>query len=610
MSTELSSQVPDDLDRSTSVRKAGAVLSGPGALLSLEWLAILAAPAVTSVILRTPPMATGLLSHWQMIDPNFYTAYAQHGSDLVSRYGVQDYFWVRLGFILPAHLMHILFGAVPGFIALRYIFALIAIGPGYLLFRRLFGSGAGAVFVATVLCSPVVLNAWGTDYPDSAAVAYLLGGMAALVMPAASRRSRFAWQAVAGILLGLTIHSQMIALPLVCAAVLGRLLVDARQQRRAALLDVTILAGSIVAVTAGFVGISAILYGRLDIFSPTIHQLISVRKPRAVAAFHSTTWRWMLRDIYLFVPPTVLVSWFAVRLRSRVRPSWSETALVSGALAQSIAYLWIQANNGWTLEYYFYSSMLWAGALLVTAFLIVAISRPLLRSPTSAWVPAVLVIAVPLASELWHPQFWLAPNGLLVIGVVVAVAAASRLALINAATSWIAATIVITGCFIITVGEPKTSFVAGQAFYPFVDYGAVLGHDTSNEMDVYRVISALPSTIPAAHRPGERVELWLRLPSSPGQYPPEVLNRASGQYLSRAQNSLNTEMPKFSTKDAMTLNQVRPTLLVLLSMSGDEFSQALTAVRPWRPTMVRSETLTSGAVTLHVQVLRLDAFNY
>ena len=82
----------------------------------------------------------------------------------------------QVGFVVPARAFYLAFGAVGGFISFRYVLALVAIVPVYLLLRRTYGRWAGAGGIALVMSNPVFISAWGTNYPDCAAISYLTGG--------------------------------------------------------------------------------------------------------------------------------------------------------------------------------------------------------------------------------------------------------------------------------------------------------------------------------------------------------------------------------------------------------------------------------------------------
>ena len=136
-----------------------------------------AAPVVAFYVLRMREMSPPGLP-----DPTMHSVYLWDPSDLVRRYkpsvlsaSLRHYIgppaayfrWgTRPGFLVPGRLAYLAFGPVRGFLALRYVLALIAIVPTYQLGKRCYGAPVGALGVCLVLASPVVITTWGTDFPE------------------------------------------------------------------------------------------------------------------------------------------------------------------------------------------------------------------------------------------------------------------------------------------------------------------------------------------------------------------------------------------------------------------------------------------------------------
>src|SRR5450631_1072104 len=281
----------------------------------LETVAVLAAPLVLYVVLRLRGMAPPHLP-----DPSMHTTFILDPHDIFARFealftpSARLREAARVGFLVPARVSYLLFGAVHGFYVYRYLLALIAIVPLYLLLKRLYGPWAGFLGIAVVMSSPVVLTAWGTDYPDSASVSYLTGGFAALALSFHGRRGA-RWLMTAGALLMLAVWSHGASVPLVVVLGLVYLGVRLRRERAGIVQDVGLLALSAVMVTVLLAICSKLLIGQLNFIAPTVRSAQTLSTPAELRFNHSASWSWAPYVPYLLVPPGIVVSFFAVFVR-------------------------------------------------------------------------------------------------------------------------------------------------------------------------------------------------------------------------------------------------------------------------------------------------------
>ena len=368
----------------------------------LEALGVALSPALVALVLRPRIMAPADLP-----DPAMHTTYIVDPHDVFTRFAAAYNATARLreggrvGFLVPARVSYLLFGPVHGFLAMRYALALVAIAPVYLLLRRLYGRPAGVAGILIVLSSPVILTAWGTDYPDSAVVSYAAGGLACLAMPS-SPRWRRAWLAAGGALLVTAVWSHGVAFALVAATLVAYLGVRIVRDRVGLVGDLAVLAGVAVAVTGLLVVGSAVVLGHADFFHITWQAYRFLSRPRQTARWHSSNWRWAPYVAYLLVPPAVLGA-LVVAVAHRGRKVATPVLLVGVvAAAQLLVYAWLQFfGSVETLEEHYFSSTLWAGVCLVLAITIAELARPLAGRPVARWLPPTVLLVVPLIYEAY-----------------------------------------------------------------------------------------------------------------------------------------------------------------------------------------------------------------
>ena len=568
-----------------------------------ESAALLLAPIVVFIAWHVRAMP-----RTRMIDPFFYGAYAIDGPDLLQRFGPGNYFWPRVGFILPDRLFVTLFGPVTGFFSFRYVLALVATVPLYVLFKQVIGGRAAWLAVGAVLTAPVILTAWGSDYPDSSAVSYLIAGAACLFITSPSRTRRWLWLSAAGVFLGLAVNSQIVAVFVVAGILTGRVLSSWTDGLARIAKDLMLVLGATLAATAILVICSQLTTGHWDIFRPTAHAILMYRQPAEIALFHSSTWRWLIDDIYVLLPPTLVTAWLVSGWPVRRRPDISRAELgfaIATAVAFTLHVLAQFVGSNWTLEYYLYTSMLWATVCPLLVFTVLRVARAWDRGEYGRWgitLAAAAILGLPLIARAFRDELQLDFRVALALVAIPSVGALLARRAKGSLAARACGTLCVGGAAtLLVVGAPINPIIApGQVPYFTPDYGSVLFGDGQSDVDQYRLFSSLHSVVPTWNElPGGLATWW---PASSSN----ALVVSTAQYLYIFE-ALPATMPKLDYPTYAALIIRRPRVLVLLSDTGSEFDAAQQAVARvgFAVRIYRNATLVAGPDVLHVRVLSL-----
>jgi hypothetical protein len=590
--------------------------SGPG--LIGEAGAVALSPLVAYFVLRVRAMAPN-----ELPDPAMHTIYIIDPREMFLRYAAALEPTARLregaqvGFLLVARLFYVVFGAVPGFFATRYLFALIAIVPAYVLVRRLYGIPAGAMAVVALLSSPVVITAWGTDYPNSAVVSYVVGAVACLAMPSRGRW-RSACLVLAGLFLTLAVWSHGMGAVLAMTTVVVYAAVRLLRARERLVVDGAIVAGVAIVTTLALMVASALVFGQLDFIRPTFAAAAYLNQPGQILLFHSANWRWAVYLAYLLVPPAVIAAFwvsFAGRLGAISTPQLF-VGLVCTAQFTVFAYLQFGYHVE-SLEMYYFSSTLWGVVCLTLAVVLAELCRPLWARPVARWLPAALLVAIALGYEVdpHPPAFGWLPTGAALAAVPVLCSGMARLA--NRARAprpasglWsgigLATTVVaVAGSLLVVTVAPSPVHApladVARAADPAAAYSTALGGSASRLIDWYQVSADLPSFVGNATYRGEQLLMWF--PYDPSG----VLTEPVGIYHGRF-DALPSNPGVLTVPDVAMLAARRPAEILLLSTTGAMFESAFEYLGPYRPVLARTGVLRDGQAVLHVWLIVLKAF--
>ncbi|MFZ5851099.1 MAG: hypothetical protein ACOYY2_06885 [Actinomycetota bacterium] len=362
----------------------------------------------------------------------------------------------------------------------------------------------------------------------------------------------------------------------------------------------------VAAVTTGGLAVAArVALGSANIIGPTVQAVQLLRTPTQAAMWHTADWRWALDAPFLLVPPLWVACWALVRRHDRVAvvPAEAFVVLTSAGQLAVFGYLQFWGSTA-TLEYQYYFSMLWAGAALVLAFVLAALTgaaNGARRWPS--WTVAVLLVAVPwgFVPVAARVRFHLAPIGLVLAAIAVLAAGTATRGRRRPVASLTGAVILLVTSYALTIGKPVDEpYLPGQVRFPKPYYGAVVAGDARWRVDRYRALSRLPTLVPRATQPGQPLLMWLPAQRSEG------LQLAAGQYLWNL-NALPSPLPSLSPEALQVLRARRPPVLLLLSDSGGEFASAAASLAaaglPAR--VLQDATLGWDSTTLRVRVLQV-----
>jgi hypothetical protein len=609
---------------------------------ALEVAAVLAAPIVLYFALRLRGMAPV-----QLPDPTQHSAYIFAPHDSFVRFqtqykpaGLREA--ARVGFLEPARIAYLLFGAVPGFFVFRYVLALVAIAPVYLLLKRVHGRWAGFVGIAVVMSSPVVVTAWGTDFPDSAAVSYLIGAMAALALAAGDRRRR-GWLVFAGAMLTLAVWSHGISVPLVAVLVVVYVAVRLVRSPAGLVRDLALLAGSVISVTGLLAVGSGLLIGQFNFITPTLISARYLSQPGQVRLYHASTWSWAPYDTYLLVPPAIFLAYLAVFAHKWRRIGTPQLFVGLAGGLQLATFLYLQFfGTIQTLEQHYVSSTLWSSVSIMLALIVAEVMRPLVRpsldhvdgspsprrivsgvSTVMRWliaaVPTVIVIAVALVYEIGPrvPVMTWGHWGAIVASTAVAGAVVGRLAGLHGRgwktlashVSTAAVVVVLGATLVLTVaqvnmppaGRPPKCPAFCRWYDPIPAYASALGGNDTVYVDEYQVTSEIPAFVGHAKYRGERLLTWLPLHQYRQLLGPMGLFHGWG-------NLISHNFPVLHVNAAKRIERLHPAQVLLMSLTGDRFERAVRALRRYAPVVVRKGVLVDGDYRLHLWLIDLRRY--
>jgi len=351
-----------------------------------------------------------LISQWwsglDTPDSEFYASLAVFTDQVTDRAPEDSYYWTRLGYITPVHVLTSTLGIWVGFAAYKALLLLIITASIFAIARQRTDFWAATWLTAATASSSVMLAYLGNPY----LTATVMAGTAATI--ALVLRTSTAASIGAGLALGWTAMAYPSGALLAGVLWIGLFTYTIRTKDRSrnhAVKALIITAGTTVLTLIAFELSGRVLFPDLN-WLGTYIEWSSFDHSR----YASGEWVW-LRDISLLVPASILVISIINRIRGQQSPAADTPVIIS---ASSIGFFLVYAifHGAQFLEAPMLQAMLWPPALISLA--LVAISR--MDSDLRGTRPALLVALVSLPMII--AAGWIDPNLPFLAGLVIAAA--------------------------------------------------------------------------------------------------------------------------------------------------------------------------------------------
>ena len=409
--------------------------------------------------------------------------------------------------------------------------------------------------------------------------------------------------------------------------------------------DLAVLVASAIAVTGLLAICSDLLLGQFNFIAPTVKSARYLSRASELRANHSTSWSWAPYDAYLLVPPAIALSYVLIVAGRRPKVGTAQLFIgLTGAL-QLAAFMFLQFLSSFqALEMYYFSSVLWSSVNIMLAVSVAEVTRPFLSrgvaedSDDSAperqaagtvrmarWiagaVPALLVLAVALAYEGTdkaglHIRSMTWAWGAVVAVILIAAAIVGRLTiewrsarhrsgtgrLAHHLASAGAAVVMIGAALILTTAPPgRHGQLADTVYDPAPPYAKALGGNDSAYVARYIVLSELPGFVGHAAYRGEALLTW-----APSSEFGELLG-PMGIYHNAITWASRT-FPVLGRKGVRKIESWRAAQVLIMSLTGRNFAQAVRSLARFKPDVVRRAILHHGSYHLHVWLVDLGRY--